>query len=388
MLQNTKNLLKTTWVRWSSSITPKKEIWIFSSVDNRKFNYNSRYLFEYVKEHFPEITPRFVMNDDQEREKLSRQYGEEYFIESQTREGIQKVLEGGVWFTSAGLPVYGMGLGKNREIINLWHGVPLKKIVLLENQVSFLKKFYFKKIFSENYSAILTTSKELLPVMAESFGVEEERIKVWGQPRNDLLFVKQERQEVLAKLYGIEFPVKHLLLYAPTYREYGRTRLFPFEDFDQEKLEHFLEKQGIMLLIRCHLEEQGTQCQEGRWIRTVNEDKILDIMEILSAFDGVITDYSSIYIDYLLMERPVLFLPYDLEEYRTKRGMNFSYEEVTPGPKPQTMKEFMEEIDRLLTEEDYFKEERHRANLFFNEIQEPCCNTISKLLLREMETKQ
>lgn len=388
MLQNVKNLLKTAWVCWTTSITPKEEIWIFSSVDNCKFNYNSRYLFEYVREHFPQITPRFVMNDDQERASLVRQYGEEYFIESQTKTGIRKVLEGGVWFTSAGLPVYGVGLGKNRKIINLWHGVPLKKIVLLENQVSFLMKVYFKKIFSQNYSAILTTSKELVPIMAKSFDVEENRIKVWGQPRNDLLFKKKERMQVLEKLYGIDFPVKHLLLYAPTYREYGKTSLFPFPDFDQERLEAFLEKQEIMLLIRYHLEEQDARCKESRWIRTVNEDKVLDIMEILSAFDGVITDYSSIYIDYLLTERPVLFLPYDLEEYETKRGMNFSYDEVTPGPKPGTMEEFMEEIERLLKEENYFKEERHRANLFFNEIQEPCCNTISKLLLREMEKKQ
>lgn len=388
MLQNIKNLLKTTGVRWSTSITPREDIWIFSSVDNSKFNYNSRYLFEYVREHVPQITPRFVMNDEEEREILARQYGEEYFIESQSREGIKKVLEGGVWFTSAGLPVYGPGLKKGRKIINLWHGVPLKKIVLLENQVTFLKKLYFQWIFAKNYSAILTTSKKLVPIMAKSFGVSEDVIQVWGQPRNDLLFVKQERQEVLEKLYGIDFPVKHLLLYAPTYREYGSTRLFPFDDFNQERLEVFLENQGIMLLIRSHLEEQDAGCKESRWIRTVNEDKVLDIMEILSAFDGVITDYSSIYIDYLLMERPVLFLPYDLEEYETRRGMNFSYEKVTPGPKPDTMEAFMKEIERLLSEENYFKEERHRANLFFNEIQEPCCNTISKLLLREMETKQ
>lgn len=112
MLQNIKNMAKTTLIRMGSSVIPKENIWIFSSVDNKKFNYNSKYLFEYVKEHYPDIEPRFVMNDDRERAILSAQYGEEYFIESNSKEGIRKVLEGGVWFTSAGLPVYGMGLKK------------------------------------------------------------------------------------------------------------------------------------------------------------------------------------------------------------------------------------------------------------------------------------
>ena len=81
--------------------------WIFSSVDNCYYNYNSRYLFEYVKEHLPQITPIFVINEEGLRRELSKKYGEQYFIETESKEGIRRVLEAGVWFTSAGLPVYG-----------------------------------------------------------------------------------------------------------------------------------------------------------------------------------------------------------------------------------------------------------------------------------------
>lgn len=223
--------------------------------------------------------------------------------------------------------------------------------------------------------------------MAESFGTSDEIIKVWGQPRNDLLFQKIDRQRILKELYGEEFPIKHLVLYAPTYREYGQTRLFPFEDFNQEALNDFLERHGILLLIRYHLEEQEQGCLEGKWIRTVNEDRVLDIMEILSAFDGVITDYSSIYIDFLLMEKPLIFLPYDQKEYEKRRGMNFPYEKVTPGPKPGTMKAFMEEMLKLLEDSSYYQEERHRMNEYFNEIQEPCAAMICETILKEMRNE-
>lgn len=384
MLDNIKNLVRTTWVRMRTSIVPKDNIWIFSSVDNRKYNYNSKYLFEYVKKNLPEITPRYVINDDEERATLSHIYGDEFFIESYSVEGIKKVLEGGVWFTSAGLPVYGFRLGKKRKIVNLWHGVPLKKIALLENQASWFKRLYFKSIFSANYDSIYTTSETLIPIMAKSFGVGRDCIKVMGQPRNDLLFQEIDRQDMLKRLYGIDFLVNHVILYAPTYREFGDTKLFPFEDFDIKVLNDFLERHKIMLLIRYHLEEQQVECLESRWIRTVNEDKVLDIMEILSGFDGVITDYSSIYIDYLLLERPVVFLPYDFYEYERKRGMNFVYEEVTPGPKPTTMKEFMKEVERLFTDSSYYKEARHKGNMFFNGIQEPCSDRICKIIMKEM----
>lgn len=387
MVENMKNLIKTALVSVSSPVIPKENIWIFSSVDNRKFNYNSRYLFEYVKDNLTGITPRFVINDEEEREALSKLYGDEFFIESHSKEGIRKVLEGGVWFTSAGLPVYGIGLGRKRKIINLWHGVPLKKIALLENQASWFYKLYFKWIFSSNYTAILTTSKELIPIMAKSFGVDSSKIKVWGQPRNDLLFKEIDRNKILKELYQIDFPVEHVILYAPTYREFGQTRLFPFEDFDLDKLKEFLAEHKIMLLIRYHLEEQHGECLESQWIRTVNEDKVLDIMEILAGFDGVITDYSSIYIDYLLTEKPLLFLPYDLDEYEQKRGMNFHYMDVTPGPKPVTMDEFMKEFLKLLTDPSYYKEERHKGNLFFNQINEPCSDKICKIIMKEMRNQ-
>lgn len=385
MVENMKNLVRTSLVRICSSIEPREDIWIFSSVDNQKFNYNSRYLFEYVKDNLPSVQPRYVLNDEKERRALAAQYGEEYFIESETKDGIRKVLEGGVWFTSAGLPVYGPSLKKKRRIINLWHGVPLKKIALMENHSSILTRLYFKWIFSSNYSAVLTTSKKLIPVMARSFGISENLVKVWGQPRNDLLFQEVSRSALLKELYGIEEPVRHLVLYAPTFREYGQTRLFPFEDFHRDELNEFLEQEDIMLLIRYHLEEQEQGCLEGGRIRTVNEDRILDIMEILSAFDGVITDYSSIYIDFLLLERPLLFLPYDVEEYKEKRGMNFPYEKVTPGPKPGTMKAFMKELKRLLSDSSYYQEERHRMNKYFNQVQKPCAAMICENILKRNE---
>lgn len=377
-----KNLLFTACLEHFGQIRPDSHIWLFSSTDNSHYNYNSRYLFEYVKENLPEITPLFVINDPELRNSLSSKYGKQYFIETESIQGIRQALSAGVWFTSAGLPAYGTGLHKKRLIINLWHGVPLKKIALLDPNLKKAARIYFKKIFSENYTCILTTSHELIPLMARSFAVSEDKIKVWGQPRNDGLFQKNDCREILGQLFPELPKYTKAALYAPTFRDYGQVQLFPFKDFDQEQLEAFLEEKNMLLFIRTHVAEQGSAAPYlGKRIRFLGNEQAEDVTGILNIFDCLITDYSSIYIDYLLTDKPMIFLPYDRQQYLDGRGMNFDYDDVTPGPKPETFNDF---LDALSPKEDFWKSERTRVNRLFNEIQHPCaadiCNKVLKMI--------
>lgn len=377
-----KNLLFTACLEHFGQIRPDSHIWLFSSTDNSHYNYNSRYLFEYVKENLPEITPLFVINDPELRNSLSSKYGKQYFIETENIQGIRQALSAGVWFTSAGLPAYGTGLHKKRLIINLWHGVPLKKIALLDPNLKKAARIYFKKIFSENYTCILTTSHELIPLMARSFAVSEDKIKVWGQPRNDGLFQKNDCREILGQLFPDLPEYTKTVLYAPTFRDYGQVQLFPFKDFDQKQLEAFLDEKNMLLFIRTHVAEQGSAAPYlGKRIRFLGNEQAEDVTGILNIFDCLITDYSSIYIDYLLTDKPMIFLPYDRQQYLDGRGMNFDYDNVTPGPKPETFNDF---LDALSPKEDFWKSERTRVNRLFNEIQHPCaadiCNKVLKMI--------
>ena len=70
----------------------------------------------------------------------------------------------------------------------------------------------------------------------------------------------------------------------------------------------------------------------------------MDINEILPAVDLLITDYSGIYLDFLLCDNPVMFIPYDLKQYQTElRGLLFDYDLFTPGSKIDTLKNFIKE---------------------------------------------
>lgn len=385
MKQKIKSMLKAAALKKSAGL-PRGDAWLFSSTDNRHFNYNSRYLFLYCMEHHPELELYYVINDLVFRRKLQEEYGEKYFIETESEEGIKKALSCGVWFTSAGLPLYGLHLNRKRRIINLWHGIPLKKIALMDPNESSLQKLYFRQMFSKNYTDVVSTSEEMGKIMQESFAVSADKIKIWGQPRCDILFKNFDRNEYFRIIYADMLPIRKMVLYAPTFRTGEEVRLFPFSDFDREKLDRFLEKEGILLCIRTHIRENTEHLpRESAYIRYLNEDRVEDIMEALAAFDLLITDYSSIYIDYMLLDRPLLFLPYDLEKYRKEHGFTLPYEEVTPGIKPKSLEEFMTGLKREL-EEDTLKEERHKVCGRFHQNVYPCCEKICRSVREEMKT--
>ena len=218
--------------------------------------------------------------------------------------------------------------------------------------------------------------------MARSFAVSEDKIKGWGQPRNDGLFQKNDCHEILGQLFPDLPEYTKTVLYAPTFRDYGQVQLFPFKDFDQKQLEAFLDEKNMLLFIRTHVAEQGSAAPYlGKRIRFLGNEQAEDVTGILNIFDCLITDYSSIYIDYLLTDKPMIFLPYDRQQYLDGRGMNFDYDDVTPGPKPETFNDF---LDALSPKEDFWKSERTRVNRLFNEIQHPCaadiCNKVLKMI--------
>lgn len=381
-----KNFWMTQWMKQFTSLTIRRDQWVFSSTENRHFDSNSRYLFVYVYEHLPEITPVYVMNDKDKRAKLQEKYPRAKIVDTDTKAGTRTVLESGVWFISAGLPVYGIGLAKRRIVVNLWHGVPLKKILLAERR-SLLYRMLFPLIFSGNYTWVLTTSSHLIPVMQASFGVKKGQVKVWGQPRNDGLFRRREAREVLCKIYPGLPEFTKAVLYAPTHREGDLVRLFPFGDFQEQELSEFLEEEKLLLCIRMHLYTQKVQnLPDSPRIRWLNEEQAEDVMEVLDVFDLLITDYSSIYIDFLLTGKPLLFLPYDKQEYLAQRGLNFSYDKVTPGPKPETFRDFCIQVKKLLEGEDEYAKMRRKTGRFFNEVEEPCCGQICSRVQKYLES--
>ncbi|CAK1931006.1 CDP-glycerol glycerophosphotransferase family protein [Vibrio crassostreae] len=337
---------------------------IFNSEFNLEFNHNSKTLFQYFLKHYGKYEIKFVINDSSKRNNLNRVYGD-YFISSSSICEIIYILRAKTWVTSSlETPIGGFFLNFRRNVFHLGHGAPLKNIGLSEGYSNWKKKIYYR-ILKTNFSYFLSTSSLFLDNWANCIGMPLERVLIGGQSRNDLITCPKVDSGAIFK------SSKRKILYAPTWRPFSDTDLFPFPDRNLTLINDSLKELDAVVYLRLHPNFENLHTDEFANLDNIcilNKHKVDDINEVLGLFDLVITDYSSIYIDFLLTLRPVVFLPYDRSEYEKNIGFSIDYDGNTPGPKPSKQCEFIEEIDLLLNDNSYYLNERKRVNDRLNQV--------------------
>ncbi len=265
---------------------------------------------------------------------------------------------------------------QTKFILNLWHGIPLKR---LNRQV---KQYQQKRSFIQyqKMSALIVSSEFEQLLMSTCFYMDIDHIWVTGTPRNDELQTKLVTNENLHS-----YADKKVILYAPTWREYGNTTsFFPFKDYNEEELIDFLNKNDLYLFLRGHRLEMnllqqafGSLIEKSERIIAADQHLFPNTSDLLKISSVLITDYSSIYLDYLLLNKPIIFIPYDLKAYQSYRGFLFDYESHTPGKKVFTQKHFMDALHQsvnshevnksLLVEQNlmhHFKDDKAKERIY------------------------
>ena len=248
----------------------------------------------------------------------------------------------------------------------MWHGSPLKKIENLEREEK-RENCFFTKLFA--------TSEYFKTIMAQAFSCKLDQVVLCGQPRNDVLFKKNKKPEFLNE-------DEKLILWTPTYRKANSINrndghlknIIPiFMQKDYKSLNDVLNKNKIKLLIKMHPAEDVDNCDllemSNMYILSHNEflNQGYGVYSILSNADAVISDYSSIYLDYLLLDRPVAFVLEDIEQYGSNRGFTSENPlDLMPGDKIYNKEEFYAFIYDIANGVDNYKEERKRVNDLVN----------------------
>ena len=346
----------------------KKRV-ILTSTRNEFYNFNSRYLFEYFIENYPDYEVKYVINDEEKRRGLNEKFGVEnnYFIETESLKGMWYALQAKTWCISAlETPVGGVFLKFNRMVLHLGHGAYFRSALFLENTLPWHKRLYYH-VIKNNFSHHLITSDDIAKVAPKMFGCKESQIAILGEPMNDRIFNPNEK--LFKSIFGEKILKQKNILYAPTWRQDGSLKLFPFDDMEWDNFVAFLEENNINIFLRMHpsYEEDLTfYTSKTDNLKIMDSKAVEDVNEVIALFDMVITDYSSVYAGYLLLHKSLLFLSYDLEEYARNTGFVVPYDKATAGPKPKTMKSFKEEILKLLNDENYYLAERKEASVLFN----------------------
>lgn len=255
---------------------------------------------------------------------------------------------------------------KSKNIINLWHGIPLKRLSL---QVKGIRESKSRNRF-QKFTSICASSTFEQYLLASCFDMHIDDVWLTGVPRNDYLIYPSNKL-----VEENPYLNSKIILYAPTWREYGsRSSFFPFEDKDLKELNSFLEAQDCYLLLRGHREEmeQITSHYGATKLSRIipaHQEVFPDAQRLLAHVDVLVTDYSSIYLDYLLVDKPMIFIPYDIEEYQSYRGFLFDYNSHTPGDKVFTQKEFITSLDSALNTPELRSSERNKVKDLFHTFQ-------------------
>lgn len=297
-----------------------------------------------------------------------------------------------------------IGIKDSKQLfINLWHGMPLKAMGFAENCAD---ELYLPIRNYDNNYILLSTSVIMKNALASCFYVDPRKIFVTGQPRNDKLFLKEKSGKNFSKLLKKETNnYNRIVLFTPTFRKWGsrvegerKGNIFNFKDYNDRIFRKFLEDHNILFLIKMHPFEEEHYSkffkkQNNENIIPITSEKLqnnfLDLYDILGALDILITDYSSVYFDFLLLDKPIIFLPTDLEEYSKSRGLLFEpYDFWAPGPKATNFKDFLEELEKCIKNPEYYGKERKLVNDIVNKYQDnKSCERVYNLVFGKEQNK-
>lgn len=265
------------------------------------------------------------------------------------------------------IPYYHAG---GAVLINFWHGLTLKKIMYDDTynyntgKESLYQRLVQKVIqipYAKEY--VVSTSDEITRIYQSAFRKDRKHILQLGQPRNDCFY---DGSIPKRKYKDIEYD--KLIVYMPTHRNMGKDVINIPEILDLKRLDDFCRQNRLLFLFKkhyCHKDEYTDLTGCTNIVDYTQKD--VDAQELLYNADILVTDYSSCYIDYLLLERPVVFYCYDYEHYiMNDREMYFPYEEATPGPKARNFDELMAAITECLAEDyPYMDEVEDWKDLFY-----------------------
>jgi len=271
----------------------------------------------------------------------------------------------GIWISDSRFPMY---IVKRKECryIQTWHGTPLKKLALDMDTVFMAGESGiddYKKNFYENaqtWDYLLSQNRYSTEIFRRAFGFQKEILEI-GYPRNDILFRKNNEKDIRKLKQELGLPLdKKIILYAPTWRDnefYGQGKYKFNPPLNFGRLREELEDDYCMIVKYHYLIMDQIDWKPYQGF-IFSYDMRYDIATLYLVSDILITDYSSVMFDFNILQRPMFFYCYDLEEYKdTLRGFYFDFLEEAPGPVVLTTDELIEAI-KLYKPSDYAEKQK------------------------------
>jgi hypothetical protein len=262
---------------------------------------------------------------------------------------------------------------RNQRVLNIGHGVPLKKIGLTRGAMGIPAHF------------TLATSELTKKSFVAAFGVSPESIIISGYPRNDLLLRESADKAALKRrLEGDLAQFDKIIIWLPTFRTdtmggHGVNGLavdnaFQIEGFDVGEFNNLLIKYNVCCIVKPHpLDVKRSDDHAHSNIRIINDEWIfkqgMTLYHLTACSDILVSDVSSIILDYLLLDQPVLCFSTDFDEYKADRGYMYDdLESLLPSKLLRSQDDFSQYLEGILkTGVDPWEVKRKELkNMFFS----------------------
>lgn len=226
------------------------------------------------------------------------------------------------------MPMGKLNFRKEAVITQLWHAEgAFKKFGLHIPQNDSLRKAEIAA--NSKLSYVVCSSEVVRKIYAEAFGVDERKVLPLGAPRVDYLKNEKNQKEALREIHE-KYPEtrnKKILLYAPTFRDDSERDKEILNNFNLPKIKEVLGDEYeifIRLHPQIHISDRDT-------LGATDVTDFPDVRKLILASDVLITDYSSICMDFAFLNKKTVFFAYDLKWYTERRDFYFDYESFVPG---------------------------------------------------------
>jgi len=249
-----------------------------------------------------------------------------------------------------------ISLSKNQKSIYLTHGIPIKNV----------RNYY---TMPEEINYLLSPSVDVCDLMAYQFKVPSNKVLCLGYPRNDVFF--QNPKSVVGLFGNNSF--RKVIVWYPTFRQqkngvkHGKDSLpLIHSEENAERINKLAKSLNVLIVIKPHFAQDLDYIKKIDLsnIMFINDDFFdrnnLSSYELLNACDALITDYSSVYYDFTLCDKPIAVIWEDIDEYRKEPGFAVDLDFYLKGAeKIFDIDELCTFINNVAHGVDRFKKERN-----------------------------
>ena len=362
------NLIYRWWKYTLSRLSVKKDasIWLFGEWFGERCGDNCAYLANHIAANHPEIKLFWVAKRDCDTSILLPsirvlEMGAEETKKVAENAGVVIVNQSFSDISEEGINTFARAL-----TVNLWHGVMWKKIghdgdkrkdsLLFRTYCSLLDPVQRAKRY-------LSPSEIYCEKMQSAFNIPANCFIRCGCPRNSLFYDPESISRCRSKILKLAALPENAVIvtYMPTFRDKG-SRTVDLREIVNDAFEKYMCENNVFIIQKAHFVDENRADVSD----TAGSSHIIDLnsvmaAELLAASDLLITDYSSCFFDYLILDRPIVHFLYDYDFYRNNdRGLYFDQEDVVCGDVAVTAEDLRNAVKENLCEPEKKKQRRNQ----------------------------